>query len=58
MAEIVKGGKHVGESKECVALVKHLNPDVGRAADWKKTPGRRFKEFGKSAEFYSIIKRK
>lgn len=117
MAEIVKGGKHVGESEECVALVKRLNPDVGRAADWeegpkikgpgdppltpgtaiatfqngryrnrasgnhaavfleygekdgkkgmwvfdqwkKKTPGRRFKEFGKSAEFYSIIKRK
>ncbi|MBI3445140.1 MAG: BPSL0067 family protein [Magnetospirillum sp.] len=38
MAEIIASGKQVGESKECVALVKHLAPEVGRAADWQEGP--------------------
>lgn len=38
MDEIIKGGKHVGESEECVALVKHLNPGIGPAKDWEEGP--------------------
>lgn len=38
MAEIIAGGKQVGESGQCVALVKHLAPEVGRAADWQEGP--------------------
>lgn len=38
MAEIIAGNKQVGESRECVALVKHLAPEVGRAADWQEGP--------------------
>jgi hypothetical protein len=38
MAKVIAGGKQVGESSECVALVKHLAPEVGRAADWQEGP--------------------
>lgn len=38
MDEIIKGGKHVGESEECVALVKHLNPGIGPAKNWEEGP--------------------
>lgn len=29
------GGPHVGESRECVALVKQAIPEIGRAANWR-----------------------
>lgn len=95
MDEVIKGGKHIGESEQCVALVKELAPEVGRAADWEegariksygdpllergtaiatfkngkpgiwvldqstgKPPRKSHKSFGKSAEYYSVIKRK
>lgn len=38
MAEIIAGGKQVGESGECVALVKHLAPEVGAAKFWREGP--------------------
>lgn len=38
MAKVIAGGKQVGESSECVALIKHLAPEVGRAADWHEGP--------------------
>lgn len=38
MEKVIKEKKHVGESKECVALVKHLAPELGRAADWQEGP--------------------
>lgn len=38
MKVIIDGNKQVGESAECVALVKHLNPGIGRAADWREGP--------------------
>ncbi len=38
MEKIIAGKKQVGESSECVALVKHLAPEVGRAADWLEGP--------------------
>lgn len=31
---LIDGHRHVGESHECVALVKHVLPEVGRAANW------------------------
>jgi len=31
---LIAGGRHVGESHECVALVKHAIPEIGRAANW------------------------
>ena len=31
---LVAGGRQVGESQECVALVKHVIPEIGRAANW------------------------
>jgi hypothetical protein len=37
-AEIIAGNKQVGESKECVALVKHLAPEVGQAKHWQEGP--------------------
>ena len=33
---LVDGHRHVGESRECVALVKHFLPEVGRAANWRQ----------------------
>ncbi|WP_085372391.1 BPSL0067 family protein [Magnetospirillum sp. ME-1] len=38
MAKVIAGNTQVGESSECVALVKHLAPEVGRAADWQEGP--------------------
>lgn len=38
MEKIIAGNKQVGESRQCVALVKHLAPEVGRAADWQEGP--------------------
>lgn len=38
MAKVIAGGKQVGESKECVALVKHLAPEVGPAWNWREGP--------------------
>lgn len=31
---LLAGRQHVGESQECVALVKHAIPEIGRAANW------------------------
>ena len=31
---LIDGGCSVGESEECVALVKHVIPEIGRAANW------------------------
>ncbi|CUW37377.1 conserved protein of unknown function [Magnetospirillum sp. XM-1] len=44
MAKVIAGGKQVGESGECVAMVKHLAPEVGRAADWQEGPA--IRDFG------------
>jgi hypothetical protein len=38
MEKIIAGGRQVGESKECVALVKHLAPEVGPAWNWREGP--------------------
>lgn len=38
MAKIIADGKQVGESSECVALVKHLAPEVGPAWSWREGP--------------------
>ncbi|MBL8833525.1 MAG: peptidoglycan-binding protein [Rhodospirillales bacterium] len=34
-AQSVVGGRQVGESKECVALVKHALPDIGATPNWR-----------------------
>lgn len=44
MAKVIAGGKQVGESSECVALAKHLAPEVGAASSWREGPP--IKEFG------------
>jgi hypothetical protein len=31
---LIDGARNVGESQECVALVKHVIPEIGRAANW------------------------
>lgn len=38
MDKIIAGKKQVGESSECVALVKHLAPEVGPAWNWREGP--------------------
>jgi hypothetical protein len=44
MAKVIAGNKQVGESSECVALVKHLAPEVGAAKFWQEGPA--IRDFG------------